>query len=806
MHLSMGKFRSSLKQTIITYIFLVGLIPLGIGFVLVYFYGTRSVQNSIGTSFQEVAVETAHHVDAALDAEIQRMRLIANIPIRVKHATIQANRRYEGLSDDAILKLLARQEEAWSNGRFPDQKVLANDTARFLVETKEMAGDKIMGIMITDIHGAVIAATSRPKRFLHNHEAWWQGALDSSGSGFYVSDIVEKGSGTFVSQGDTLDIAIPIMDLNQEKPVGVLKVCYRFDNLFALINKVRIGQTGHGMLFASDGTPLVCPILPRTAHRMDNDLLRLIVSEKPGWAVAEDDGHGARQTVVGFAPLAGLKDLRGSSLGGKTWHVFVRQHPSESFAPLRDLLFKVGGVGIVLLGVLAFLGNYVGTKLARPVQALHEGVEAIRRGNLSHRLSLKTGNELETLAEAVNNMAQQLNASKVELESCNRSLTEQVTEQTKELTRQVRRMDAILNNMAEGLIIMNSTCDIEFMNPAARTLYGMNMGKRWSNLLYGRVSPCTESDHACPTPDCPVGALLSGSRDVYQYETRDQKGRTLQVNMVPTAGEDGKGLIVVLLRDVSRESKLKRQLILSERLATMGKMAGGIAHEINNPLGIVLNRIECIEREARGQGVPAGFLKDLAVIRSHASRIVRITKSLLTCSRDSAMTLKPLDVNTIVRDALDLVNERAKKSGIRMTCELADGLPAVMGDKDKIEAVVLNLLNNAIDEVPARGGVITVQTRKAALAENGGVQIAVSDNGPGVPPEFAEKVFEPFYTTKPAGRGTGLGLFLCYSIVKEHKGEIAVLPKQTGKGSTFLVTLPGLETRVIEEAGWTVKF
>ncbi len=802
----MGMFRSSLKRTIIVYIFFVGLIPLGIGATLVYFYGTRSLQDSIGMGFQELAVETSHQVDAVLEAEIQRMRVIANVPVIIKGLAYRANRRYDGMPEEAVRKLLARQEEAWGGNQLSDHEVLSNRAARFLVETKELAGDTIMGILVTDIHGVVIAATSRPKRFTHAHEAWWKGALDPAGSGFYISDIVEKGQGTFASQGDTLDIAIPIMDASQEKPVGVLKVCYRFDNLFALINKIRIGQTGHGMLFASDGTPLICPILPRTAHRMDGGLLRMIVSEKPGWVVAEDDGHGARQTVVGFAPLQGLKHLRGDSLGGKTWHVFIRQHPSESFAPLRDLLVKVGGVGIVLVGFLAFLGNFVGTKLVRPIQTLHDGVEAIRRGDLSHRVSLRTGNELEALAETVNNMAQQLNASKAELESCNRSLTEQVTEQTKELTRQVRRMDAILNNMAEGLIIMNSTCDIEFMNPAARTLYGMNMGKRWSNLLYGRVSPCTESDHACPTPDCPVGALLSGSRDVYQYETRDQKGRTLQVNMVPTAGEEGEGLIVVLLRDVSRESKLKRQLMLSEKLATMGKMAGGIAHEINNPLGIVLNRIECIEREARGQGVPAGFLKDLAVIRNHASRIVRITKSLLTCSRDSAMTLKPLDVNTIVKDAMALAGERLHKAGVRITSELAENLPAVMGDKDKIETVIGNLLDNAIDAVPASGGTVTVQTRNVTLSRSGGVEIAVSDNGPGVSPEFSERVFEPFYTTKPAGKGTGLGLFLCYAIVKEHKGEITVVPKREGRGSTFLVTLPGLETRVGEEEEWTAKF
>jgi signal transduction histidine kinase len=359
-------------------------------------------------------------------------------------------------------------------------------------------------------------------------------------------------------------------------------------------------------------------------------------------------------------------------------------------------------------------------------------------------------------------------------------------------------MDAILNNMTEGLIILNSAREVEFMNPAARALYGAKSGDRCAELIYGRSTPCTSRDHACPTPDCPVEALLSGRQQVYQYETRDQKGRTLLVSMFPTAGEEGEKLIVVLLRDVSRESKLKRQLFLSERLATMGKMAAGIAHEINNPLSIIVNRIECIEQESRNRILPSGLVDDLTVIKNHASRISRITKSLLTCSRDSAMTLKPLDVNTIVREAVGLAGERLTKSESRIVSDLAEDLPAVMGDKDKLETVVLNLLNNAIDAVPPTYGMITVRTRKASGGENGGVEIVVTDNGVGVPPESLDKVFDPFYTTKPAGKGTGLGLFLSYGIVKEHGGDITVAPNN-GQGSVFSILLPALARQVMSQ-------
>ncbi len=796
--------KKGIRRTAITYLILVGMIPLLIGWGLVYVYGLRSARNTIGTSFQDLAVETARRVDQVLEAEVQRTRLLASVPILIRQETMKANRRYQGMSEEAIRTELARSEEAWANGNFPYQEVLTNGTARFLIESKEVAGDRIMGILVTDSRGAVVAATSQPKRFTHGRETWWGGAQDPAGGFLYISDVVDAGRGTFVSQGDTLDVAVPIMDVTHTKVVGVLKICYRFDNLLALINKVRVGQTGHAMLFASDGTPLMCPILPRKAHQMATGLLQMIVSEAPGWTVAEDDGHGAEDTVVGFAPLEGLKSLRSDSLSDKTWHVFVRQLPSESFAPLHDLLFRVGGAGIFLVGVLAVLGKYVGERLVRPIQSLREGVEAIQQGDLSYRLSVKTGNELETLAEAVNTMAGRLQASKAELESYNQSLAERVAEQTNELSHQFRRMDAILGNMGEGLIILNRTGTVEFMNPTARALYGDYMGVGCAELLYGRSQPCTESDHACPTLECPKEALLSGHQEICQYETEDRYGRLLQISMVPTASEAGEGLVVVLLRDVTQEAKLKQRLQLSDKLATMGKMAGGIAHEINNPLGIIINRIDCIERETRAQELPPGLMGDLNTIKKHATRISRITKSLLSCSRDSAMALKPFDTNAIIRDAIGLVGERLAKSQATCTLELSEDLPLVMGDRDKLETVILNLLNNAVDALPPTGGVVSVRTRKVAMGENGGAEVAVSDNGTGVPPDALDKVFDPFFSTKPAGKGTGLGLFLCYGIVKEHKGEITVAPND-GIGSTFVVTLPGHEVREREVRRWTVR-
>lgn len=348
------------------------------------------------------------------------------------------------MAEDHIPLKLARDEEAWGNGHFPYHTVLSHEVVPFLIEAKELDGDRIMGILVTDKYGAVVAATSQPTKFKYAPAHRGKIGVEHPEHSLVISDIVEAPDGVFVFQGDTLDIDVPIMDASHTRVVGILIICYRFNNLLALVNKVRIGKTGHAMLFASDGTPLLCPILPRKAHQLDEGLLQMIVSDKPGWAVVEDDGHGARNTVVGFAPLEGLKRLRSNTIGGGSWHVFVRQPPIETFAPLNDFLFKIGGVGVFLVGMLAFLGKYAGERLVRPIHVLREGVEAMEQGSISHRLAVKTGDELETLGEAINTMAagleaskKELEASKKELEDANHSLTERVVAQTKELGNQV---------------------------------------------------------------------------------------------------------------------------------------------------------------------------------------------------------------------------------------------------------------------------------------------------------------------------------------------------------------------------------
>ncbi len=664
----------TIKGRIVLAIFLVGCVPLLIGLLLAYVSGMRSLGNVIGENFMEIAEQAADRVTLLVQAEVQGVRLLASAPLRVRQPVFEANQAYP--ADPAKVALaIQRQTLVWERGTEAMQRLLSSELSQFLLDTKVRDGDKVAGLLITDRHGAVVAASSQPDRYFFGEEPWWR-ALKTGPPGYvFVSELIPGRRGTFRTPEETIDIAVPIMDDHQRTMIGAVKASYRFDALFAMINQVRFGQTGHAMLFDATGLPLVCPILPRQAHRIADQLMRMVVSVEPGWGIAEDDGHGAKDTVVGFAPVRGL------GTPGNTWHILVRQQPSESYGPIREELRDLALIGLVMIGLLAAMGRFVATRIVRPIQTLRRGVEAISQGTYDAPIDIRTGDEFEDLATAVHRMAGKLKASRAELEAMNDELARRVEDKTSEVARQMRKVE------------------------------------------------------------------------------------------------------------------------ISERLATLGKVASGIAHEINNPLGIILNRIECMEADAAQLPLPDELARDLAALRAQAERISRVTKSMLALSRGTATTLKPLDLNCVVRSCLVVAGERSSMQRIRLDSTLAPDLPPVMGDRDRLETVVLNLVNNAIDAAQgsADPGLVTIGTGSRRTADGVWVELTVDDNGPGSPAEALDRIFDPIFTTKAVGQGTGLGLFLSYGIVAEHRGRLEAT--NGDGGARFTVSLPALTTLSEERQG-----
>jgi signal transduction histidine kinase len=230
----------------------------------------------------------------------------------------------------------------------------------------------------------------------------------------------------------------------------------------------------------------------------------------------------------------------------------------------------------------------------------------------------------------------------------------------------------------------------------------------------------------------------------------------------------------------------QRQIVQTEKLSSLGTLVAGIAHEINNPIGIITNRVEVLRLEYDEPRLDATLKEDLAVIHRHANRVGEITRALLTYARQSSQEQARLDLNAVIRSALLLWQPQAPQQ-VRVSLALAPRLPPIMGNFTQLQQVVINLLSNALDAT-AEGGAIVIQTQ-CEMGPPPAVRLEISDTGIGIPPEHVSQVFDPFFTTKPPGKGTGLGLSVCLGIVQDHQGTIMVR-SQVGQGSTFIVRLP----------------
>jgi two-component system NtrC family sensor kinase len=267
-------------------------------------------------------------------------------------------------------------------------------------------------------------------------------------------------------------------------------------------------------------------------------------------------------------------------------------------------------------------------------------------------------------------------------------------------------------------------------------------------------------------------------------------------NLSPEIGPISKSNIGVLQKTFKemltslqeRDKRSEIKLLQSEKQASIGKLAGGVAHEINNPLTGIFTFTHMLLRQ---KDLPAEVRSDLETIAQETERVRKIVKGLLDFSRQTELDREPTDVNRLVRYTLSLVENQALIKGINLNFEPGEGLPMITLDRNQMQSVFLNIIINALDATEP-GGSITIATGigvSASKPDQKGVEITCTDTGCGIPSENLDKLFDPFFTTKEIGQGTGLGLAVSYGIIEGHGGTIWVQSK-VGRGSTFTLWLP----------------
>jgi two-component system, NtrC family, sensor kinase len=244
--------------------------------------------------------------------------------------------------------------------------------------------------------------------------------------------------------------------------------------------------------------------------------------------------------------------------------------------------------------------------------------------------------------------------------------------------------------------------------------------------------------------------------------------------------------ILVIIRNITERARLEKMLVRSEKMAAVGQLAAGVAHEINNPLGIILGFAQAAVRNMKDVALEI----PLKSIEREAMRCKTLVQDLLTFSRVSKGEREPLDLNKAVDSAMSLIKTKAKVCGIAVNTELDEALPRTFANCNQIQQIIINLASNGIDAMKP-GGTVTVKTETTKERSLSWVCLKVSDTGSGIPSDVLNRIFEPFFTTKEVGKGTGLGLSLVHEIVKKHSGSIDV---ESRPGFTeFVVKLPSYQ-------------
>jgi two-component system, NtrC family, sensor kinase len=355
------------------------------------------------------------------------------------------------------------------------------------------------------------------------------------------------------------------------------------------------------------------------------------------------------------------------------------------------------------------------------------------------------------------------------------------------LTRAAGERDRYIRNvmesLREGLIGLDHEGRITAWNPTMERWCGVSERDLAGRTLFD-VNPNLKRETLAE----PLQRLLRGEIDGFkldavEHETLrgDHVAWNVSASLLRQAGLPAGA--VLLIEDITERRGLERAAKQSEKLAALGTLAAGLAHELNNPIGIISTRAELMLLDAESKSLPDDVTEDLRVIHRHSQRIARITQGLLSFARSPSGQSGRVDLNRVIDETLLLVEKTIVKDGVRVRRALTPDLPMIWGDANALQQVVVNLLTNARDAVRA-GGEIFIETRVAAEPP-GRVQLAVRDTGSGIPPEVLAKIFDPFFTTK--AEGTGLGLSISYGIVRDHRGTVDVR-STPGEGTTFVLT------------------
>ena len=554
-----------------------------------------------------------------------------------------------------------------------------------------------------------------------------------------------------------------------------------------LIAKQIYAQSGRALQRASGGDPLEALRQdPELRSFLDSSvgysphLLYALISDAQGTVVLHTERRKEGQPVADRPSLEGLLKLdtlsRFSALynAGRTYETTLPVTLNDRFfgsirlgvsttllrrevtASLQQSL-AVAAVALPL----AWLAAMVMAQLTvRPIRAMVGQVDRIRRGEpVEPTAVVASGDEFQELSAQLSRLGRELQADRLA------TLSEKAN------------LQQVVDQLEDGVIFLNPERCVLFMNRVAEAVVGLSLEQTVGLPIHEALDP---AHPLLPFIDQVIGGS-AGIRNATVVLPQDGREKEFLVSAFHMEDAHRVMGVAVLLKDLESVKTVQSLVSYSAKLAALGRLTSGVAHEVKNPLNAMMIHVELLKE--RLEDAEPDVRQSLEVIGSEIRRLDRVVQGFLKFMRPQELTLKPVDLNSMLQSVGALLEAEGQSRGVRLVMDLDAGLPSVSGDEELLRQAFINIVQNAVQAMP-NGGAVRIRTRPEGLDW---VRVTVTDQGVGIAPEDLDKIFKLYYTSKPGG--SGIGLSVVYRILQLHDGTVEA-KSQVGKGTALIVRLP----------------
>lgn len=754
--------RVSLQRLITLSVLSVGVLSGTVGLAYAYWHAKQSLQATVGITFQEIARQSADKAALLLAKEIEWTQRLSALP---------EIRAY--LDGTAPVGQASVQVERW----------------------REEQHRYFQSLAIVRADGQLVGGrTSNSTRTFYAQQPWWPIVFREGRPWAGPFTVDEEGHGYW-------EVAVPVG--GPDEPVrGAVKAIIGTDRILSSILESRIGRTGHMMLVADDGSVLACSVLPPSLHTPVPAITAQSAGKSPAarWFQPEVDTHGGKNGIVGLAGVT----LPATVVQARRWSILMQQDPAETFEPLLALVGKLAAFWVGAIGFIVWLRWRLARRIVRPLDTLIQRVNRLGSGraSTSHPLhapaQLSGIIEIDALAASFDDLSERLEqASRVKAQYVHR-----LEQANLDLATSEEHYRLLWNHSVDSKILVDPTGLIQDINRRGEVL----LGRPATTILYHPVSDLVaESERPRLLEQLQLARQSGADVPVGLMRVPTPAGElTMEIDFVPVMKFGLVESIMMQLSDLTEQKELERQLLRSERLASLSQFASMFAHDIRNPLAGIKKTLEwlghCREME---QAQPRRCLEDL---RFTTDLLLGMINDMLDVYQESYSGLplctSPVSPNLLLKEVLRLFRSEAEAQGVQFRLQIPTEDLWIMGDGRRLQRVLINLIHNALKYSPPQGTImiaVQVETEETLFGEDQMqavpspmVTIRIEDEGPGIAAEDLPHLFDMFFRKKDGQDyriGRGLGLHFCHLVVEAHGGQIAAGNRSEG-GAKFTVALP----------------